>query len=36
LARIELRYWPDALACGIRLSPEIVRQEETLARMPLR
>ena len=34
LARIELRYWPEAFAWGIRLSPEIARQEETLARMP--
>ena len=36
LARIEFRYWPDALACGIRPSGEIRRHEETLARMPVR
>ena len=35
LARIELRYWPEALACGIELSPDSIRrQQETLARMP--
>jgi hypothetical protein len=36
LARIEFRYWPDALACGIRLPDEIRRQEETLALTPWR
>ena len=34
-ARIELRYWPEALACGISESGLMRRQEETLARMPL-
>jgi hypothetical protein len=36
LARIEFRYWPEAFACGIRLSDEIPRHEETFARIPLR
>ena len=35
-ARIEFRYWPEALACGIRPAGEIRRQEETLARTPRR
>ena len=35
-ARTELRYWPEALACGISESGEMRRHEETLARMPRR
>src|ERR671924_216416 len=36
LARIEFRYCPDALAWGIRPFGEMRRQDETLARTPLR
>jgi hypothetical protein len=36
LARIELRYCPDALAWGIIESLEIRRHDETLARTPSR
>src|SRR5207249_8195388 len=31
-----LRYWPQALACGIIESGEIRRQDDTLARIPWR
>ena len=33
-ARTQLRYWPEAFACGISESVEMRRQQETFARTP--